>query len=145
MTQGRAQQLLRRLHVAIPDSNRAKKSAKASILLDTSITPLKTLGIFMWPTTYNRALPRSSSAPVAPPIPLDLVHSPWRMPCISIGSGTPILTMNALSTKLDGIASFISPVLSESQEASLCTHDELWHGAEMIHVSTSFYARQTPI
>jgi hypothetical protein len=31
-----------------------------------------------------------------------------------MGSGTSILTMNALSTKLDGIAPFISPKLSES-------------------------------
>ena len=34
----------------LPDSNRAKNSAKASSLLDTSINPLKTLGIFMWST-----------------------------------------------------------------------------------------------
>jgi hypothetical protein len=37
------------------------------------------------------------------------------MPCISMGSGTPVLTVNALSTKLDGITPFISPVLSESR------------------------------
>ena len=53
----------------LPDSNHAKNSAKASSLLDTSINPLKTLGIFMWPTTYNHALSRYSSAPVTPPMP----------------------------------------------------------------------------
>ena len=31
-----------------------------------------------------------------------------------MGFGTPILTVNTLSIKLDGIAPFISPVLSES-------------------------------
>ena len=34
----------------LPGSNRAKNSAEASILLDTSINSLKTLGIFMWST-----------------------------------------------------------------------------------------------
>ncbi len=45
---------------------------------------------------------------------MELVYSLWRIPCISRGSGTPVLTVNALSIKLDGIAPFISPVLSES-------------------------------
>src|SRR5262245_50026480 len=36
------------------------------------------------------------------------------MPCISMGSGTRILTINAMSIKLDGIAPYISPKLSES-------------------------------
>jgi len=31
-----------------------------------------------------------------------------------MGSGTPVPTVNVLSIKLDGIAPFISPVLSES-------------------------------
>jgi hypothetical protein len=55
--------------IGFPIAIAQNKSAKSSSLLDTSITPLKTLGIFMWPTTYNHALPRSSSAPVAPPMP----------------------------------------------------------------------------
>ena len=45
---------------------------------------------------------------------MELVYSLWRIPGISIGSGTPVLTVNALSIKLDGIAPFVSPVLSES-------------------------------
>src|SRR5262249_58894386 len=53
-----------------------------------------------------------------PPCPrlclTELVYSPWRIPCSSIGSGTPVLTVNALSIKLDGITPFVSPVLSES-------------------------------
>src|SRR5262245_33375660 len=36
-----------------------------------------------------------------------------------MGSGTPVLTVNALSTKLDGITPFISPVLLESQQHGL--------------------------
>src|SRR5712691_8321986 len=36
------------------------------------------------------------------------------MPCISMGSETPVLPVNALSIKLDGITPFISPMLSES-------------------------------
>src|SRR5262245_8049015 len=46
--------------------------------------------------------------------PMELVHSPWRIPCISMGAGVLILTMNALSTILDEIAPCISPKLSES-------------------------------
>ena len=46
---------------------------------------------------------------------MELVYSLWRMPCISMDSGSPVLTVNALSTKLDGITPFISLVLSESQ------------------------------
>src|SRR5262245_5536896 len=45
---------------------------------------------------------------------MERVYSLWRIPCISTGSGTPVLTVNLLSIKLDGIAPFISPVLSES-------------------------------
>ena len=45
---------------------------------------------------------------------MELIYSLWRIPCISMGSGMPILTMNVLSIKLDGIAPFISSVLSES-------------------------------
>src|SRR5882762_4661481 len=37
------------------------------------------------------------------------------MPCISMGSETPVLPVNALSIKLDGITPFISPMLSESR------------------------------
>src|SRR5712692_5820095 len=37
------------------------------------------------------------------------------MPCISMGSETPVLPVKALSIKLDGITPFISPMLSESQ------------------------------
>jgi predicted nucleic acid-binding protein len=36
------------------------------------------------------------------------------MPCISMGSETPVLPVKALSIKLDGITPFISPMLSES-------------------------------
>src|SRR6266446_5267622 len=36
------------------------------------------------------------------------------MPCLSMGSETPVLPVNALSIKLDGITPFISPMLSES-------------------------------
>ena len=46
---------------------------------------------------------------------MELVYSLWQMPCISMSSGSPVLTVNALSTKLDGITPCISPVLSESQ------------------------------
>jgi hypothetical protein len=35
-----------------------------------------------------------------------------KMHFISIGYGSPVLTVKALSTKLDGITLFISPVLS---------------------------------
>jgi hypothetical protein len=48
---------------------------------------------------------------------MELIYSLWRIPCISMGSGTPVLTVNVLSIKLDGIAPFISPVLSESLKA----------------------------
>src|SRR5215831_9704174 len=41
-----------------------------------------------------------------------------------MGSGIPVLIVNVLSIKLDGIAPFISPVLSESQHV-LIGHDEL--------------------
>src|SRR5437870_12796047 len=39
------------------------------------------------------------------------------MPCISMGSEIPVLPVNALSIKLDGITPFISPMLSESLRA----------------------------
>src|SRR5262245_3015736 len=42
---------------------------------------------------------------------MELIYSLWRIPCISMGSGTPVLTVTVLSIKLDGIAPFISPVL----------------------------------
>ena len=45
---------------------------------------------------------------------MELIYSLWKIPCISMGSGTPVLTVTVLSIKLDGIAPFISPVLSES-------------------------------
>ena len=53
----------------LPDSNRAKNSAKASSLLDTFINPLKTVGILIRSAIYNRAPPRCSSALVPPPMP----------------------------------------------------------------------------
>src|SRR5262249_50425662 len=40
----------RQFHCRLPDSNRAKNSAKASRLLDTSLSSLKTLGIYLWST-----------------------------------------------------------------------------------------------
>ena len=40
------------------------------------------------------------------------------MPCLSMGSETPVLPVNALSIKLDGITRFISPMLSESHKCS---------------------------
>jgi hypothetical protein len=42
---------------------------------------------------------------------MELIYSLWRMPCISMGPGIPVLTVNVLSIELDGIAPFISPVL----------------------------------
>ena len=47
---------------------------------------------------------------------MELVESLWRMLCISMGSETPVLPVNTLSIKLDGITPFISPMLSESQQ-----------------------------
>ena len=47
--------------------------------------------------------------------PLELVYRPWRISCISMGAGAPILAVHALSTKLDGITSFTSLVLLESR------------------------------
>ena len=57
---------------------------------------------------------------------MELIYSLWRIPCISMGSGIPVLTVNVLSIKLDGIAPFISPVLSESRRE----HGETFEGAQ---------------
>jgi hypothetical protein len=65
----------------------------------------------------------------------DPEHDPEQRSVISMRSGVAILTMSALSTKLDGIAPFISPKLSESLQSQtderffvhkkLCNH--LYH------------------
>src|SRR6266436_9169933 len=52
--------------------------------------------------------------------PMKLVSSPWRMPCSSMGSGSPVLAVNALSTALDGITPCLSPVLPDSRLRRCC-------------------------
>src|SRR6266853_3266160 len=51
---------------------------------------------------------------------MKLVSSPWRMPCSSMGSGSPVLAVNALSTALDGITPCLAPVLPESRLRRCC-------------------------
>ena len=50
---------------------------------------------------------------------MGLIYSLWRIPCISMGSGTHVLTVTVLSITLDGIAPLISLVLSESLSSKI--------------------------
>src|SRR6266478_2074325 len=66
------------------------------------------------------------------------------MPCISMGSETPVLPVNTLSIKLDGITPFISPMLSESLERIEKGKAILPHHLR-IGVATSLALRQARI
>src|SRR5215471_8306942 len=71
--------------------------------------------------TYTRVLMDAS-----PEFPIHFL----KIYSISMGSGIPVLTVNMLSIKLDGIAPFISPALSESHNgacARLETRGQVQH------------------
>src|SRR6266446_5566334 len=52
--------------------------------------------------------------------PMQRGSRPWRMPCRSMGAGSPVLAVNALSTALDGITPYLAPVLLESRLRRCC-------------------------
>src|SRR6266849_9524902 len=44
--------------------------------------------------------------------PMQRGSRPWRMPCSSMGAGSPVLAVNALSTALDGITPYLALMTS---------------------------------
>src|SRR6266849_4383825 len=52
--------------------------------------------------------------------PMQRGSRPWRMPCRSMGAGSPVLAVNALSTALDGITPCLAPVLPDSRLRRCC-------------------------
>src|SRR5712691_8782591 len=52
--------------------------------------------------------------------PMQRGSRPWRMPCRSMGAGSPVLAVHAWPTALDGRTPWLAPILPESRLRRCC-------------------------